>query len=423
MTLDIDPSEATKVFKAFESGRLDQLFTEANTEYYDREGFNALRFGVGVPRESVWRLISAIRMATGLLVLESAWGDFQVRVTPTAQLMEALYQIDTWEARNMVGKTGLPSDEEWIVQDRLLVEEAVRVALSKTGDGEPTKSDLKYARAEVIATLYDDVPPTSSAGIVAMRFYRTMRSLPDARFRPITPDYITEVHRLLKEGEPDAGMLRASDIPPLGDRASTTAPARIMGELQAMQSYTDSLDVPFVHPLIKALALAWWIRRVQPFDQYNYLVSRLVSMAYALRHGYHVTGILGSPGELKELPQDSGDLTSVMIRQLKVIHASKELGARELERRVVRYKEVTTRFRALGINHRQALILDRALKNPETTFTIKHHARTRELAYETARQDFLRLVEPGYLGQRKKGKAFEFRLAQDAEKKLSKKLT
>ena len=80
----IEPSEAAKVFGALESGRLDHLFNAANTEYYGREGFESLRFGVGVPRESVWRLISAIRRSTGLLVLESAWGDFQVRVTPTA---------------------------------------------------------------------------------------------------------------------------------------------------------------------------------------------------------------------------------------------------------------------------------------------------------------------------------------------------
>jgi len=80
------------------------------------------------------------------------------------------------------------------------------------------------------------------------------------------------------------------------------------------------------------------------------------------------------------------------------------------------------RFAHLGINHRQALILDRALRAPETDFTIKHHAHTRSLGYETARQDFTKLVTAGLMEHRRQGKAFVFRLAHDAEKKLAKRL-
>lgn len=425
MTSAIDPSEAIKVFEAFESGRLDNLFTAANTEYFDHEGFQALRFGVGVQREAVWRLISAIRRSTGLLVLESAWGDFQVHVTPTAQLMEALYEIDTWAARSLVGRTELPADEEWIVQDRLLVEEAVMIAMDRTGNREGDKAAIRLARAEVIASLYDEVTPSSETGIVACRFYHAMRELPDARSQSLTPDYIMGIHRLLSGDEPGAGLVRTTERPaPTPDSPPvSTPPARILGELQSLHAYTESQDIPFVHPLIKTLALAWWLRRIRPFEQHNYLMSRLVSMAYALRHGYQVAGIVGFPGRLDEHLEDSGDLTAVFINQLRVIHESKQLADANLRERIARFHEVTTRFAPLNINHRQALILDRALRSPTTPFTIKHHARTRELAYETARQDFIRLVDAGYLQQRTRGKAFEFSLAPDAAKRIAKKLS
>ncbi len=419
MTPEINPSDAIKVFEAFEAGRLDQLFSETNTEYYDHEGFESLRIGVGVPREAVWRLISAIRRSTGLLVLESAWGDFQVRVTPTAQLMESLYDIDTWGARSLIGKTALPADEEWIVLDRLLVDEAVLIALAKTNAEEPTKAEIIETRTEVIAAIYDETTPPSDAGVVAARFYKTMRALPDAHSQSISPEYIMGVHRLLRDGEPDAGILRTTDN--AADKGNATTPsARIMGELQAMHAYTESQDVPFVHPLVKSLALAWWIRRVRPFEQYNYLVSRLVSMAFALRHGYRVSGIIESGFQLREQPAADDDLTGRFIHQLKIISHSKDLAEAELRLRVARFRSATERFSHLGINHRQALILDRALRKPDTTFTIKHHARTRELAYETARQDFIRLVDAGIMEQQKRGKAFEFRLAQGAEKRLNK---
>ena len=420
MTPGINADDAINVLRAFESGRLDQLFSEANTEYYDHEGFESLRIGVGVPREAVWRLISAIRRSTSLLVLESAWGDFQVRVTPTAQLMESLYDIDTWAARSLIGKTELPADEEWIVQDRMLVEEAVLIARAKVKAEEPTQAEIAETRSEVIAAIYDEVTPPSDAGVVAVRFYRTMRALPDARSQPISPEYIMDVHRLLRAGEPDAGILRTTDTPTEDGSSTATPSARIMGELQAMHAYTESQDVPFVHPLVKSLALAWWIRRVRPFDQYNYLVSRLVSMAFALRHGYRVSGIIESGLQLLDQPASGDDLTGRFIQQLKIISRSKDVGEEELRLRVARFLSATERFSHLDINHRQALILDRALRTPETTFTIKHHARTRELAYETARQDFIRLVDAGLLEQQKRGKAFEFRLAHGAEKRLNK---
>ena len=420
MAPEIDPTDAVVVFEALESGRLDQFFTAANTEYYDQEGFDSLRFGVGVPRESVWRLISAIRRSTGLLVLESAWGDFQVRVTPTAQLMRALYAVDTSATRSMLGKTELPDDEEWIVQDRLLVEESVAVALRETQASEPSATDIASTRGEVIAALYDEVAPSSHAGIIAMRFYRTMRELPDARSEAITPEYVMGIHRRLREGEPDAGVLRTTDTPPTAtqDAADATPAARIQAELEAMCAYTEGRDVPFVHPLIKTLALAWWISRVRPFDRYNHVASRLISMAYALRHGYRVTGIMDWSQALRDRCEDGADLTARVVHQLEVIARSKDLVEEDLRRRVARYKEVTARFADLDINHRQALILDRALRFPETDFTIRHHARTRELGYETARQDFTKLVAAGYLVHRRQGKAFVFRLAPGAAKTL-----
>jgi len=418
---ELEFTEAEKVFEALESGRLDRLFTAANTDYYERDGFESLRFGVGVPRESVWRLISAIRHSTGLLVLESAWGDFQVRVSPTAQLMEALYRIDTAPARSAFRKTDLPPDERWIMRDRQLAEEAVLIGIDKTSVGTPSAAHIAQVRAEVIAALYDDVNPISEAATIATRFYGAMRSLPRKGPDRLSPEFIMGIHSLLCEDDPDAGVLRTTDL--LLDQSAPVPPtsaSRIVAELEAMEAYAESQDVPFVHPLIKTLGLAWWIRRVGPFDRYNYLVSRLASMALALRYGYRVRGILDSGRRLEEDAENEGDLTRLFIHQLTIIARSNQVGEEELTHRVQRYQEVTDRFRRLDINHRQALILDRAFHTPDTAFTIKHHARTRGLGYETARQDFIRLVESGYLEPQKRGKAFEFRLTADAGKRLAK---
>jgi len=97
------------------------------------------------------------------VVFEIAWGDVQVRVSLTAQLMQALYQIDTWPRRSRFGRSGMPSEEEAIVRDRLLVEEATLIGPSKTGSEPVSKRRLDEVHPLVIAAVYDDAMPTDEA--------------------------------------------------------------------------------------------------------------------------------------------------------------------------------------------------------------------------------------------------------------------
>lgn len=67
------------------------------------------------------------------------------------------------------------------------------------------------------------------------------------------------------------------------------------------------------------------------------------------------------------------------------------------------------------INHRQRTILNRAMRKPEAEFTISFHQSKHDIAYPTARADFLELVKKGCLEQRKQGKAFIFKASRHLE--------
>ena len=194
---------------------------------------------------------------------------------------------------------------------------------------------------------------------------------------------------------------------------AASAPLRIASRA------TDPSRAWTPNPLDKTLAIAWWIRLIQPFDEYNYLVSRIVSLGWAVRQGYTLLRIADPQLRLQSSPVASGDETARFISTLEVIHDPELLGEARLKQRVERYSDVMSRFGHLDINHRQTFILDRAMHRPDTAFTIKHHARTRQLSYETARQDLLRLAEMGYLEQGKRDRAFVFTLARDALSRLS----
>ena len=203
-------------------------------------------------------------------------------------------------------------------------------------------------------------------------------------------------------------------------------PEKIPGEMSAISLYDMGNQLPFVHPLIKAIVGFYWIRRVQPFPVANGLFARLVAHIYEYQQGYRTLPLTpltrAQSNEWAAPPPGVGesrfDATAFIITRLHLFLNAYIEAEREIDRATRRYRALCKKFHGLGFNQRQARILDKALSSPATVLTIRHHARSRSLAYETARQDFLQLVSAGYLEQTKRGRVFEFRLAQGAEKKL-----
>ncbi|HPS36592.1 MAG TPA: Fic family protein, partial [Candidatus Omnitrophota bacterium] len=60
------------------------------------------------------------------------------------------------------------------------------------------------------------------------------------------------------------------------------------------------------------------------------------------------------------------------------------------------------------LNERQREILFRAIKDPDTVFTVKGHMRMTDVVYETARKDLQDLVEAGFLEMKAQQKEYYF---------------
>ena len=202
---------------------------------------------------------------------------------------------------------------------------------------------------------------------------------------------------------------------------------RIASEMSAIAAYGTASQSPFVHPLVKVIVYFYWIRRIQPFAVANGLFARLVIHIYEYQQGYRslpftpLTRTAASEWAVPPPLESEGgrfDATTFVIKRLHLFLNAYVAGKREILAAVQRYEMLCTRFAPLNINHRQARILDEALGVPTTVFTIRRHARSRGLAYETARQDFLALVKAGYLEQQRRGRLFEFRLSRNAHKRL-----
>lgn len=185
------------------------------------------------------------------------------------------------------------------------------------------------------------------------------------------------------------------------------------------------------HYVLRALLIPDSFRFYRPFKLFSYQIGRILSYIYALKHNLPVfcvlpascvklnwdKGLICPPAVSFDRPtfedlrrRSPGNLTCLqtLVSQLMLIALhTVEHYVFNWENRDIQMQEILKKDK--DINYRQRSILVRALRKPEAEFTINYHKKHHDIAYPTARADFLELVEKGYLVQCKRGKAFVFR--------------
>lgn len=432
----IDPESAVRVLQALDDGKLDYLFQTAHIDYSERDGLAGTSLPLGLPREAVTHLISAVRRAQGLTILAGAWGDYSAWITISADMVQLLHEIDVRANFDFYSNSELPDDEVRALKNQILIEEVLPLGLTFDELSRENDLELAHARNAARRMLAEGTEPATEYERWVLQFFSLMRRLPELAEEPLTVQRLQELHAMLALDKSLGGVFRTDDT--VHDRGlfglsarDVGAPAeRIQSEMSAIAAYGTGQQKPYVHPMVKTLVYFYWIRRIQPFQVANALLARLVIHIFEYQQGYPTLPLTPltrtASSEWAVPPPDAEtprfDATTFVIKRLRLFLNAYLEAERELANATRRYKALCSRFETLEVNHRQARILDEALALPTTVFTIKRHARLRGLAYETARQDFTQLVTAGYLELQKRGRLFEFRLAQDAEKRLAKQL-
>lgn len=250
--------------------------------------------------------------------------------------------------------------------------------------------------------------------------YRALQFMRDVG-RRLTPAIILELHRILTEGtldNPDAaGRLQRPDEervavlfdgqvvhePPPADQL----PSRL-GELCKFANEAENAR-QFVHPVLRAILLHFWLAYDHPFEDGNGRTARALFYWYLRTRGYWLVDYLSISRILRNAPAqyarsflltetDSRDATYFVDYQLGVIRrAIKEL-YEYLGRKAEELINVERLMkRSPAFNHRQLALLGYALRNPDGYFTFRTHAESHGVTHETARNDLLPLVDKGLL--------------------------
>jgi Fic family protein len=186
----------------------------------------------------------------------------------------------------------------------------------------------------------------------------------------------------------------------------------------------------FIHPLIRAILLHFWLAYDHPFVDGNGRTARALFYWSMLRQGYSLFEFISISQIILKAPvqyamaflhveTDDADLTYFILHQTAVVEAAVKALHQYVNHRKAELQSAEGRLRAVsGLNHRQQMLLAHALRKPGDAYTIEGHRRTHGVVYQTARTDLLQLESLGLLTKNKSRRPWIFH----AEKALPAKL-
>jgi Fic family protein len=342
--------------------------------------------------------------------------------TPGA-LFEMLHEID----RDVSGHIGIGEQvnnpnmrHRYIVNS--LIEEAIT---SSQLEGASTTSQV--ARDMIRSGR----KPTDRSERMILNNYRAMTHIRSVVGESLTESQIFALHRIVTRGTLDnskaEGKLRTSEdniyiTDEVGRKLHQPPKAEeLSGRLQDLLNFANGKgDTGFIHPVVRAIILHFWLAYDHPFVDGNGRTARGLFYWSMLSSGYWLFDFVSISHILRKAPSkyarsflctetDDNDLTYFILYQLKVIGRAVAELHKYLSRKTQEVKETERLIRESGrFNHRQLALLGHALRHPDATYSIQSHQNSHSVSYQTARTDLLNLGDRGYLTQTQIGNAYYF---------------
>lgn len=389
----------------------------------------------GFALEDVWRYVRLLRMSRlRRLPLVSPDGR-PFRYSIPDCLHRDLVFVDQWAAGqfSMVEPRSLDRAES----DRYLVSSLMEEAI--------TSSQLEGAavtRPQAKEMLRTGRKPRDVSERMILNNYRAILELRDLKEEPLTADMIHQLHRIITDGtlrdSNQAGRFRLPSDPVhvVDDRDSsiiyTPPPAEDLEErvTRLCEFANDTSEKEFVHPVIRAVLLHFWLAYEHPYADGNGRTARALFYWYLLRSGYWLMEYLSiSAGLVKAYAKypraflytetDEGDTTYFLVFQLRIIRRALDA----LRRYIARKQRETAEMAALlknrpDFNYRHQALLRHALKHPGMLYTCKSHANSHRVTVQTARTDLLHLAKAGFLEKSRRGRELIFLAPGDLERRI-----
>jgi Fic family protein len=286
--------------------------------------------------------------------------------------------------------------------------------------------------------------PSDRSERMIVNNYRALQFMREEMDATLNPESILELHRIVTEGTLDdptaAGRLQRPGeqrvavfdrddaepihIPPPADQL----PERI--RLLCKFANEGDEEGQFIHPVMRAVLLHFWLAYDHPFADGNGRTARILFFWLMQARGYWLAEYLPISRLIRKAPAqyarafmeteaDQGDTTYFLIHQLDVIERAIEGLHLYLQRKISEVQDIERLLRAdSDLNGRQLALLIDAIRQPDASYSFDSHAMSHRVTHETARSDLRRLAQRGLLIRRRKGRKHLFEPAPDLPGRL-----
>ncbi|MCL2723274.1 MAG: Fic family protein [Polyangiaceae bacterium] len=412
------------------------LLAKANAEYFHWDELRHRPVPAKLSSEAVWGAVKVMRMfERRWLSLRSVDGNaFSYWLPPKA--LETLHAVDRWYGGI------LPSGEEMTLQpmrDRVIVGSLMEEAIA-TSQIEGAATTRKVAKAMLRANRR----PRDRSEQMILNSYNTIQMLRAVKDRPLSLDLLYEIQASMTHDTLDhpsgVGRLRteadAVAIVDVRDNEVIFTPppaAQLKDRIAKFVDYANAAadGAEFIHPLVKAAIVHFWLAYEHPFVDGNGRTARALFYWFMLKNGYGLFEFLTISRVIMRnrvryyrsflySERDDEDLTYSVMFQIEATKRALADLREYLSKKQREQQELARTLRAIpDLNHRQRAVLDSVLKKPNEIITFKIHQRLHDITYVTARADLLDVLRRGLLKEVKVGRQRGFIASEDLPERLS----
>jgi Fic family protein len=385
----------------------------------------------GLSHEQWWLAEKLSRRPTPLPLLASEGQAFWFSQPPV--MLQGLHQIDMQAGASVVAPEAVNTRS---TRDRYLLSSLMEEAITSSQmEGAATTRDVAKAM------IRSRRPPRDRSEQMILNNFLTMQRIQELQKQPLTPQLVLDLHRLVSEDtldDPaDAGRLRPAGKEVVVDDAYGTVfhvppPAEELPQrLEELCRFANG-ETPrvFIHPVVRAIALHFWLAYDHPFCDGNGRTARALFYWAMLHQGYWLFEFVSISSVINKArgqyersfllsESDDNDLTYFLLAQVKVIQQAIANLHAYLERKAGEVGALQQRLEGMdGLNHRQLALLRHALRHSGFRYTVLSHQNSHGVSHQTARSDLQKLAAFGLLIAGKDGRREIFRVPEDLSARL-----
>lgn len=420
----IQPEQISKIFNAKNKA---EIFTYVkkfiNTEYiyWDKLQYKE-PLPEGVSKEELWVLIKILRESqrTKSVILDKNQKEFSW--SKLDYFEEFFHELDMSTGGELfVDKISFQKANKQKLITRGIMEEAIA---SSQLEGAAT------SRKAAKKMLREGRKPKNESEQMIVNSYTSMKAVEEEyKNREMSMELILELHSMItkdtKDSEEEKPRIRRKEDKIYVTESSTGLIYHegpniefVKKELKKLIKFAnDELgDKDFVHPIIKAIMIHFWVGYLHPFTDGNGRLARLLFYWYLIRKGYWAFVYLPISKVIKLSPnqyslayvyseQDDNDLTYFIDYNVKKIKLAVSEFKKYLEKKSTGNLKMKNKSEIkYDLNLRQIQLLQYLHGDPEEKTTLQIHMNINQITKMTASRDLNDLVKKGFLNKQKQGR-------------------